>query len=153
MCTHTQACARARAHTYMCTYVYVHVDIYTYTYINNVCVCVIHIHIYSACVCVCPAGLCGLSCGTARPATGRRPRVRLRVPTVARPLGRRRDVDTRDRQRAVGCARRAHERGGRRRRDLRHRWLQPQHRLPQRRLEEHRWRCGRTGTRGVLVGY
>jgi hypothetical protein len=73
--------------------------------------------------------------------------------SVAR-VGRRRDVDMRDRQRAVGCTIWAHVRDRRRRRHLRHR-RHRQHRL-QRRVGEHRRRCGpdlRGVARGVLGGY
>jgi hypothetical protein len=54
--------------------------------------------------------------------------------------GRRRDVDMRGRQRAVGCALLPHVRRRRRRRDLRHRRLEPHHPLPGR-VGEHRQRC------------
>jgi hypothetical protein len=71
---------------------------------------------------------------------------------VAR-VGRRRDVDTRDRKRAVGCATGAHVRDRRRWCHLRHR--RRHRRLLPGRVGEHRRRCAsRTtsgGTRGGVV--
>jgi hypothetical protein len=64
---------------------------------------------------------------------------------------RRRDVDEPYDQRAVGCTIFPHDRGRRRRRHLRHRWLRQRHPLPGR-VGDHRRRC-RPDSRGVLGEY
>jgi hypothetical protein len=123
--------------------------------------------------CVCGATVCA-SCGGWGPLVARRGlAVLIARPTAARDragvfafvpsavvarVGCRREVAARDRQRAVGCARWAHVRDRRRRRDLRHR---RQHRRPLQplpgRVDEHRRRCA-TGLglglyEGTLGGY
>ena len=88
-----------------------------------------------------PSHLRGRAVLIGRPATRGRPPV-FAFDAIGRHLrvGRRCDVDTRDRQRAVGCALLAHDRDRRRRRHLCPR-RQRRLRLLQRRLGEHRRRC------------
>ena len=106
-----------------------------------------HMH---ACVwAVLLVALRGKAVRIAPPVTGGR----TRVPSVGNPRGCRCDLEACDRQRAVGCARFAHDRDRRRRRHLRNRRRRQLEEL-QRRVGKHRWRCGldwgvHQGTKGT----
>ncbi len=165
VCVGARACARARSsvHARVCVCSCTSDGKYVRACASSTCLraCV--------CVCVCVRNECmraSRRCARAlaaqrgliavfidRPVPRRRPRVpsvRL-VPSAG--VARRCDMETRDRQRAVGCASWAHDRDRRLRRHLRHRRPLWRHQLPGR-VGEHRRRCAsRTRSREWSVGY
>ncbi len=166
VCARLGVCAHERAHAHECAFI----RAFVCACVRGFCrqafpgVCG-----FDGCVCLC--GTC--ECGPRRCAGTSVARRRLIAVCIARlvPCGRPRGVlslrvepsagfarrchlETRDRQRAVGCAIWAHVRDRRRRRHLRHRRQRQRHPLP-RRVGEHRRRCAtRTnrGWSGVVLG-